>query len=86
MTQRLDGNAAAGALTEIFGADVSDAAVRCRHCGASGPVAETVVELDADGLLMLCRPCGRLLFGYVWSGPGRSLRFPGLAELSLPAP
>ena len=80
---RLDGNAAGGPLSEIFGTDVTDAAISCRHCGATGTVAETVVELDADGLLMLCRPCGRLLLSYVWSGPKRALRFPGLADIMI---
>ena len=84
MVTRLDGNAAGGALSEIFGVDVTDAVIACRHCRATGPLAEAVVELDSDGLLMLCRPCGRLLLAYVWSGPRRALRFPGLAELIMP--
>ncbi len=85
ITARLDGNAAGGPLSEIFGVDVTDVVLECRHCGATGMVAETVVELDADGLLMLCRPCGRLLLSYVWSGARRSVRFPGLAQLIMPA-
>ena len=29
---RLDGNAAGGPLSEIFGVDLTDAIMECRHC------------------------------------------------------
>ncbi|HEU5485930.1 MAG TPA: DUF6510 family protein [Microlunatus sp.] len=81
---RLDGNAAGGALSEIFGLDLTAALIECRHCGRSGALAEAVVELDPDGLVIICRGCRHQLLAYVW-GERRVLRFPGLAGLELPA-
>lgn len=80
---RLDGNAAGGPLSEIFGIDVTDAVVECRNCARSAAVAETVVELDPDGLVMRCRGCRHQLLSYVWLGGTRTVRFPGLAGLVL---
>lgn len=76
---RLDGNAAGGPLSEIFGVDVTDAIIECRHCARSGPMAECVVEIDPDGLVIICRGCRHQLLSYVWSGGSRVLRCPGLA-------
>jgi hypothetical protein len=80
---RLDGNAAGGPLSEIFGLDLTDAVSECRHCGRVGVLAETVVELDPDGMVIICRGCRHQLLSYVWSGAERTLRFPGLAGLIL---
>lgn len=82
---RLDGNAAGGPLSEIFGVDVTGAIIECRHCSRSCPVADVVVELDHDGLLLICRGCRHQLLSYVWSGAARTIRFPGVAGLTLPA-
>jgi Family of unknown function (DUF6510) len=79
---RLDGNAAGGPLSEIFGLDLTDAIVECRHCERSCPLAEVVVELDPDGLVMICRGCRHQLLSYVWSGGVRRVRFQGLAGLA----
>jgi hypothetical protein len=78
---RLDGNAAGGPLSEIFGADLTDAIVECRNCAQSSAMAETVVELDPDGLVMRCRGCRHQLLSYVWLGETRTLRFSGLVGL-----
>ena len=80
---RLDGNAAGGPLSEIFGAGLTDAVVECGACQQSGPLAETVVELDAHGLVVLCRSCEHQLLSYVWFGGVRSVRFNHLAGLIL---
>ncbi len=80
-TRRLDGNAAGGPLSEIFGADLTDAVVECDVCAQSGPVAETVVELDPHGLVLRCRTCEHQLLTYVWFGGVRSVRFHHLAGL-----
>jgi hypothetical protein len=57
----LDGNAIGGLLLEVFGTDLTDAEATCATCGASGPVAETVVYLDAPGTVVRCRNCSGLL-------------------------
>jgi hypothetical protein len=53
----LDGNAIGGVLLEMFGADMTAAAATCVHCGAAGPVAETVVYLRTPGAVVRCRNC-----------------------------
>jgi hypothetical protein len=35
--QRLDGNAAAGPLSELFAAEMTQAMITCAACGARGP-------------------------------------------------
>jgi ribosomal protein S27E len=57
----LDGNAIGGLLLEVFGTDLTDAEATCASCGATGPVAETVVYRDAPGTVVRCRNCSGLL-------------------------
>jgi hypothetical protein len=54
---RLDGNAAAGLLTEVFTAEATAAALRCASCGAEGPVGAAAVYADAPGLVIRCTSC-----------------------------
>ena len=61
MTEGLDGNAIAGRLFEVFGGEMTTAIGECAHCGARGPVAETVVYLRAPGTVVRCRSCGNVL-------------------------
>lgn len=78
---RLDGNAAAGALGELFGRDMTLAEGVCAHCRRSGPLAETIAEVDADGVILICRGCRHTLLTYV-STPGRtSFAAAGLTEI-----
>jgi Family of unknown function (DUF6510) len=57
----LDGNAAGGLLQEVFGAEMTTAVGTCATCGTVGPVAETVVYLDAPGAVIRCRTCTSVL-------------------------
>jgi hypothetical protein len=61
MMVALDGNAAGGLLHEVFGHDMTAAVGTCAACGAVGPVAETVVYLDAPGTVIRCRTCAGVL-------------------------
>lgn len=81
---RVDGNAAAGPLSEVFAVDLTAAVIVCRHCQARGPFAETVAEIDDDGcVIVLCRSCSRTLLTMVSGRGGRTLSCPGLASLEL---
>ncbi|MDX6523491.1 MAG: hypothetical protein QOI17_1004 [Gaiellales bacterium] len=53
----LDGNAIAGALADVFGVEMTDAAGTCAHCGAHGPVAELTVYVRGPGTVVRCRSC-----------------------------
>ena len=57
----LDGNAIAGQLVEVFGAELTTATGVCASCGASGVVAELVVYLQAPGTVVRWRRLGRVL-------------------------
>ena len=57
----LDGNAIGGLLQEVFGTDMTDAEAACATCGATGPVAETVVYLRGPGTVVRCRNCSGML-------------------------
>jgi Family of unknown function (DUF6510) len=52
----LDGNAIAGHLLELFGADLTTASGTCASCGATGPIAELSVYVSA-GTVARCRSC-----------------------------
>ena len=53
----LDGNAAAGILSEIFAGDVTTTIGVCGGCGDSAPLAEAVVEIDEFAAIVRCRGC-----------------------------
>jgi uncharacterized protein DUF6510 len=59
--EALDGNAIAGLLYQVFGAEMTTASGVCAHCGAVGQVAELVVYLQAPGTVVRCRSCSGLL-------------------------
>jgi hypothetical protein len=53
----LDGNAAAGLLSELFTPEATAAVVRCASCGAEGAVGGAAVFADAPGLVIRCTSC-----------------------------
>ena len=59
--EALDGNAIAGQLFEIFGAEMTTTTGVCANCGASAQVAELRVYLDGPEIVGRCRSCGGVL-------------------------
>jgi hypothetical protein len=57
----LDGNAIAGQLVEVFGAELTTATSVCGACGATVPVAELAVYLRGPGTVVRCRSCANVL-------------------------
>jgi hypothetical protein len=53
----LDGNAIAGTLHDVFGAELTTATSACAHCGAIRQVAELRVYLRAPGTVVRCTSC-----------------------------
>ena len=49
----LDGNVLAGRLGALFAVEVTTLVVVCGACGASGALAEAVVELDGKGIVVV---------------------------------
>ncbi|HEY6414633.1 MAG TPA: DUF6510 family protein [Acidimicrobiales bacterium] len=56
-TSPLDGNAAAGALADMFAFDVTRAVSTCATCGAARPVAELRAYMNAPGIVLRCASC-----------------------------
>jgi uncharacterized protein DUF6510 len=54
---RLDGNAAAGILSEIFVSDVTTALATCANCGANGALGTLVVYAHGMGTVIRCPQC-----------------------------
>jgi hypothetical protein len=83
MSARLDGNAAAGILAELFGREVTLATGVCGSCRASAFVAELQVYVRAPGMVVRCPVCEAVLIRIV-EGRGRTwLDLSGLATLEL---
>jgi hypothetical protein len=83
--EALDGNAIAGRLVEVFGAELTTATGVCAGCGARGQVAELVVYLQAPGTVVRCRSCSSVLMVLVTVRGISCVDLRGLAYLELQA-
>ena len=61
----LDGNAAAGELSNVFAMDVTAAEGQCAHCGATKRFAEAHLYMQSPGLVARCAVCGQVLLRLV---------------------
>ncbi|GFG54877.1 hypothetical protein CQY20_15175 [Mycolicibacterium agri] len=57
----VDGNAVAGAFSDVLGFDVTSAMLTCTGCGRVAPFAEGHVYQRAPGIVVRCRDCGIVL-------------------------
>jgi hypothetical protein len=58
---RLDGNAAAGLLNEVFGAEMTAALGTCAACGATRAIGAVHVYSQAPGTVLRCPECTAML-------------------------
>jgi hypothetical protein len=77
----LDGNAIAGLLLDVFGAEMTNATGICANCGATGKVAELKVYLRAPGTVVRCRGCAAALMVFVTVREITCVDLRGLAHL-----
>jgi hypothetical protein len=82
----LDGNAAAGMLAEVFMMDATTAVVTCAGCGASGPIATTVVYASEMGLVLRCSSCSQVLIRAAELRTRVVVDMRGAASIALPVP
>ena len=68
--QRLDGNAAAGLLAEIFAFEVTTARTACVSCGATGEVGAQMVYITEIGTVLRCSSCDNPLIRVVRQNEG----------------
>jgi Zn finger protein HypA/HybF involved in hydrogenase expression len=76
---RLDGNAAAGMLRELFVADVTSAVVTCRACGEIGPVGRLLEYGHAMGVILRCPTCESVMLRVVHGPDALRLDASGIA-------
>jgi hypothetical protein len=77
---RLDGNAAAGILSEIFAPDLTAARATCNHCGTTGAVGALLVYAHGMGTVVRCPSCDAVVLGVartptrIWLDPSGARR------------
>ncbi len=76
---RLDGNAAAGLLGEVFAAEPTRARAACSSCGATGPLGaqHLYAQPDAPGTVVRCSRCEAVLIVLVRAAGGPGSGWPG---------
>ena len=79
---RLDGNAAAGVLREVFGSEMTTALGTCGSCGAVGPVGAVHVYVSA-GIVLRCPSCEAVLMRIVESESRLWVDLTGLRSIEL---
>jgi hypothetical protein len=77
----LDGNAIAGLLLDVFGAEMTTATGTCANCGASAKVAEFEVYARGPGTVVRCRGCRSQLMVLVTIREITCVDLRGLARL-----
>jgi hypothetical protein len=79
---RLDGNAAAGLLREVFGSEMTTAVGTCGGCGAVAPVGAVHVYRSA-GMVLRCPTCEAVLLRIVESESRLWVDLSGLRSIEL---
>ncbi len=81
---RLDGNAIAGAMFDVFGREMTTAVGTCGGCGWAGPLAEVAVYVVTPGVVARCPHCDRVLIVIVDRRGMACVELAGLASLEEP--
>ena len=82
---RLDGNAAAGLLGEIFAFEITSAAVTCDGCGGVSAVGALMLYAKDMGAVLRCPACEQVMM-VVTNPPGQwFLDLRGVRVLRMPA-
>ena len=79
---RLDGNAAAGTLSEVFAFEVTTAVGTCAGCGAVDAIG-AVHAYKAAGLVLRCAHCDTVLVSVVDAGQRLWVDLRGLRSLEI---
>jgi hypothetical protein len=81
----LDGNAAAGVLSELFAAEVTSVRGACAWCGAVAAVAEQRLYQNpqAPGGVLRCHACEGAMMVFVRRGEALRVGIPGVRWLDV---
>lgn len=77
----LDGNAAAGTLSEIFTPEPTTAVSTCASCGDQSPVGALPAYLGGPGLVLRCAACSAVQIRVASSGDRAWLDLQGISAL-----
>jgi hypothetical protein len=61
----LDGNAAAGLLSEIFALEMTASPTQCASCGKQGALGTLLAFMQAPGVVLRCPVCENVLIRIV---------------------
>jgi hypothetical protein len=61
----LDGNAAAGLLSEIFAMEMTTSPTQCANCGKQGELGTLLTFMHAPGVVLRCPACENVLIRIV---------------------
>lgn len=80
---RLDGNAAAGLLRELFVRDMTAAMATCRGCDSVGPIGGLLEYGHHMGIVLRCPTCQAVILRLVHAPGALRLDPSGMALLTL---
>ena len=78
---RLDGNAIAGELFDVFGEEMTTATGACSSCGSARPLGELAVYRRAPGVVGRCSSCDNVMMVIVEIRGVRCVDLRGIAAL-----
>jgi hypothetical protein len=81
--RRLDGNAAAGLLREVFAVEMTVATAVCEGCGREAAVAELTLYGGALGAVLRCPGCDLAMVRLAATPAGHRLDMRGVALLRI---
>ena len=61
----VDGNAAAGILSEIFGAEMTASPTECASCGNEGALGTLLAFIEGPGVVLRCPACENVILRVV---------------------
>jgi phage FluMu protein Com len=82
----LDGNALAGTLASVFGADVTAIPGRCAHCGTVSMVGTLRAYVRAPGAVLRCPVCAQVVMRLVETETATYVDLRGVAYLRFERP
>lgn len=80
---KLDGNAAAGVLQQVFAAEITLATGTCDECGAVEAIGAVAVYARVPGTVLRCPHCDGVLMKIVTAGDRVWVDLRGLRTLEL---
>ena len=81
---RLDGNAAAGQLSELFALDVTTAMATCAGCQTPAPVGALADYGQAMGVVLRCQHCDSVMLRLVRTPHAIHLDATGITVMVVP--